>query len=98
MSEPARLHPDDIEAIARRLAEFANRRSSPWMSAEEAAIYLRCPLSRIRKLTMTCELPHERDGRRVLYHRDQLDQFIRAGGRPHLEPTVTFRVPFGKHA
>ncbi|MGO9976815.1 MAG: helix-turn-helix domain-containing protein [Solirubrobacteraceae bacterium] len=53
---------------------------SPWMTAPEAAVYLRCPLSRIRKLTMTGELPHERDGRRVLYHRDQLDAFIRGGG------------------
>jgi excisionase family DNA binding protein len=80
MSGLARLHPDDIDAIAERLVEFASRESSPWMSAEEAAIYLRCPLSRIRKLTMTDELPHEKDGRRVLYHRNDLDEYIRSGG------------------
>ena len=47
--------------------------TSPWMTAEEAAAYLRCPTSRIRKLTATRELPCQRDGRRVLYHRDELD-------------------------
>lgn len=75
-----RLHQADVEAIAERLAEFVGRGSSPWMSANEAACYIRCPVSRIRKLTMTGELPHERDGRRVLYHRDRLDRFIQEGG------------------
>jgi excisionase family DNA binding protein len=50
------------------------------MSAEEAAEYIRCPLSRIRKLTMQHEIPHEHDGRRVLYRREELDEFIRQGG------------------
>jgi excisionase family DNA binding protein len=50
------------------------------MTAREAADYLRCPVSRVRKLTMTGELRHENDGRRVLYHRDRLDEFIRGGG------------------
>jgi excisionase family DNA binding protein len=53
---------------------------SPWLNAPEAADYLRCKLSRVRKLTMTGELPVERDGRRVLYHRDRLDEYIRNGG------------------
>jgi excisionase family DNA binding protein len=70
-----RLHPDDLATIVRAL-----RVGSPWLNAEEAADYLRCPPSRIRKLTMTNELPVERDGRRVLYHRDALDRFILNGG------------------
>jgi excisionase family DNA binding protein len=73
MSDVARLRPDDLAALASRLA-------TPWMTAREAAIYLRCPLSRVRKLTMIGELPHEHDGRRVLYHRDRLDQFVQGGG------------------
>ena len=70
-----RLHPDDLAAITARPAV-----DSPWLNAIEAAEYLRCPLSRVRKLTMTGELPHGKDGRRVLYHRDQLDEYIRRGG------------------
>lgn len=69
------MHPDDLAAICR-----AVRVASPWMTALEAADYLRCPVSRIRKLTMTGELPCERDGRRVLYNRDALDAYLRAGG------------------
>jgi len=70
-----RLHPSDLQAIA-----SAVRIASPWMSASEAADYLRCPISRVRKLTSTGELPVEHDGRRVLYHRDALDAFVRSGG------------------
>jgi excisionase family DNA binding protein len=69
------LHPDDLAAILRYV-----RVASPWMTAPEAADYLRCPLSRVRKLTMTTELPCEHDGRRVLYHRDALDAYLQAGG------------------
>lgn len=80
MSEVARLHPDDIEAIAERVSNLTTGARSPWLGADDAAEYLRCKLSRVRKLTMTGDLPHEHDGRRVLYHRDQLDEFIRRGG------------------
>lgn len=53
---------------------------SPWMNADGAAAYLCCPVSRVRKLTMTDDLPVHREGRRVLYHREDLDRFIREGG------------------
>lgn len=53
---------------------------SPWMTAKEAAEYLRCPLSRVRKLTMTGDLPVYRDGRRVLYRREELCAYVVAGG------------------
>lgn len=73
-----RLHPDDIEAIVSALVDRCSQ--SPWLDADEAATYLRCPISRIRKLTMLGELPCERDGRRVLYNREALDAYVRAGG------------------
>ena len=83
---PAHDFAGSADEIAERLAVHlepmfpAIRAASPWMTAPEAAAYLRCPISRIRKLTSTRELPCSRDGRRVLYHRDELDQFVRAGG------------------
>jgi excisionase family DNA binding protein len=79
MSDPVRLHPDDLDAIVQSLAD-AVRGQSPWKTAAEAAEYIRAPLSRVRKLTMTREIPHEHDGRRPVYHRDELDRFIREGG------------------
>ena len=77
------LPPELIETIAQRAAELLAERalaSSPWLSAEEAAAYMAAPVSRVRKLTMTSELPHAKDGRRVLYHRDELDTYLRSGG------------------
>lgn len=81
-----RLHPDDLREIVNAVQTHAVGQAdhvhvnSPWLSAQEAALYLRCPLSRIRRLTMTRDLPHEKDGSRVLYHRDELDAYLRAGG------------------
>lgn len=80
-----------VEAIAaspvalERLRELVGERpgsssGSPWLTAGEAAAYLACPESRIRKLTMTGELPCHRDGRRVLYRREELDAYVFAGG------------------
>lgn len=77
--DDTRLNPEDLAAIVRAISA-ASRVRSPWLSAQEAAEYLRCPLSRVRKLTMTGELPCEHDERRVLYHRDALDEYVRAGG------------------
>jgi excisionase family DNA binding protein len=73
------MDPGDLAQLTEAIAR-AVRVSSPWMSAAEAAEYLRCPVSRVRKLTSTRELPCEHDGSRVLYHRDKLDGYLRAGG------------------
>jgi excisionase family DNA binding protein len=80
---PDQLLDDLADAVAARLAEREAQqagRSSPWLSAEQAADYLACPISRVRKLTMTRELPAHRDGRRVLYRREELDAYVRHGG------------------
>ena len=74
------LGDDDVErlaaAIARRLEGKLAGASSPWLTAEQAAAYIGAPLSRIRQLTMGGEIPVHRDGRRVLYHRDELDRWL----------------------
>jgi len=73
----------ELDRLAELLAERVAARvgtGSPWLSAHGAAAYLICPESRIRKLTMTGELPCHRDGRRVLYRREELDAYVRRGG------------------
>jgi excisionase family DNA binding protein len=78
--------PDDfVEAIAAAVAakldgRMAGAAVSPWLNASGAADYLGCSVSRIRTLTMTGDLPHHRDGGRPLYHRDELDAYVRNGG------------------
>src|SRR3954452_5344887 len=77
-----------LDVLADRLADrLAVHRApadalaaSPWMSAQSAADYIGCSLSRVRKLTMLGDLPTHRDGARVLYRRDDLDAYIRSGG------------------
>ena len=62
------LHLDDrdldrlAQLVAARLAERMEARRSPWLSAAEAADYLRCSLSRLRKLSMLGEVPVHHDG------------------------------------
>lgn len=75
------LEPSDIEAIATRVAALlAPDASSPWLNTEGAAAYMACPVSRIRKLTMTGALPSYKEGGRRLYKRGELDAFIASGG------------------
>ena len=76
MSEPLALTlpPEALETIAARAAELAAERLardlSPWMTRSEAATYLGLPVSRLEK---DRRIPCHRDGRRVLYHRAELD-------------------------
>jgi excisionase family DNA binding protein len=51
---------------------FADR----YMSAPEAAHYIRLSLSFLRKATMNGEIPHAKVGVRVVYDRLDLDRFI----------------------
>ncbi len=76
---------DDLDLFARRLAprlasELWARQASPWRNAQQAAAHLACSLSRVRKLTGRGDLKVHREGGRVLYHVDDLDAFVRAGG------------------
>jgi excisionase family DNA binding protein len=73
-----------VEAIAERVAELlADAMSSqpePWIRVEEAAEYLACPRSRIYALVSKREIPHQKDGSRLLFRRSELDEFIENGG------------------
>jgi excisionase family DNA binding protein len=81
VSEPLALSlsPEAVEVIADRAAELViqrlEREASPWLTRARAATYLGLPLSRLEK---DKTIPCHRDGRRVLYHRDELDAYFRA--------------------
>jgi excisionase family DNA binding protein len=76
------LEKADIDAlassVAQRIAQIIAK--DCWMNAEQAAEHLSCPVSRIRKLTMTNDLPSHKEGRRRLYRRSELDAFVVNGG------------------
>jgi excisionase family DNA binding protein len=75
--------PELIEAIAERVVELlAPRLDAPgeWLTAAEAAEYLRCPLSRIYALSSAERIPLHHDGSRLLFRRSELDTWVNAGG------------------
>lgn len=71
--------PELVPEVAEHINQLARTSESPWMKAEGAAEYIDAPVSRIRKLTSKGEIPHHHEGGRVLYHREELDEFVRSG-------------------
>lgn len=72
------------DAVAERLAQTrpvdAPERVSPWLNAEQAALYIgNAPVSRIYDLVQTKRLPRHGDGRRLVLHTDDLDNYLRGG-------------------
>jgi hypothetical protein len=66
---------ETIREIVRQevAAALAPGTSSPWMKREAAARYLGVPVSRLEK---SKAIPCHREGRRVLYHRAELDAYL----------------------
>ncbi|HEY3123358.1 MAG TPA: helix-turn-helix domain-containing protein [Thermoanaerobaculia bacterium] len=76
------------ELVDERVAEL-NR--SPWMNVKEAADYLRCGTSRLYKLTAADAIPHFKEEGRLLFNREDLDEWLEGFRRGPLEtPTEAF--------
>jgi excisionase family DNA binding protein len=74
------LSPDQLDAVAERVAALLAPPSagSPWLGAKAAAEYIDAPVSRIHDLVQLRKLVPRRDGRRLLFHRDDLDAYLEA--------------------
>ncbi len=71
------LETDVLDELARRVATLLDgRNGSPWMSAPEAADYLRYPLKRVYNLTAANAIPHHRQTGRLVFHRSELDDWL----------------------
>jgi excisionase family DNA binding protein len=71
--------------VAKRAAELLRDeldQRSPWMTTEEAAEYLRVPLGTFKERAGHGEFDGiaKREGRRMYFHRSDLDAHRRAGG------------------
>jgi excisionase family DNA binding protein len=51
-----------------------------YLNVEDAAAYLACPKSRIYDLVQLRKLSPERDGKRLLFTRGDLDRYVCNGG------------------
>lgn len=76
-----------VEAIAQRVAEIVltqigNTPSDPVLDVDEAAAYLRCKPQRIYDLKSLGRLEATKDGRRLLFRRSALDQYLKNEGSP----------------
>jgi excisionase family DNA binding protein len=73
-----------LERIAQRaaqiLTEHETHSSSSWVSTRAAAEHLCCPLGRIYDLVQLGKLNPQRDGRRLLFRRQDLDDYLEEQG------------------
>lgn len=81
------LTDEQVAALALRVAALLEDRPSEsttgdaWLNARNAARYLDCPESRIYDLVQLGHLDPERDGRRLLFRRSELDDYVRGRDR-----------------
>ncbi|WP_145269694.1 helix-turn-helix domain-containing protein [Tautonia plasticadhaerens] len=59
-----------------------SRGTSPWLTPDEAAAYLRVAPGTIRNWTSAGYIPFSRRGRVVRYHREALDRWLSRGSCP----------------
>jgi excisionase family DNA binding protein len=76
------------DAVAARVAAILAERTTaaantatPWLNVEEAAARIKAPVSRIYDLVAREHggLEPTRDGRRLLFHTDDVDAYMRGG-------------------
>lgn len=70
-----------VAMIAERVAALLGVRepasdSSPWLDTDGAAKYLCAEPRRIYELKSRHEIPHYKDGTRLLFRRDDLDTYL----------------------
>jgi excisionase family DNA binding protein len=81
--EPAALLDAFAELLADRVAARIEPaqidRVSPWLNVEAAAEYIGSGPRRIYDLSSSGRIPVYREGTRLLFHRDDLDEWLRSG-------------------
>lgn len=66
------------ERIRRSVVEQLGDKSSPWMNLHSAAEYLDFPKKRLYNLVATNQIPHRKQGNRLLFNRQELDRWLDA--------------------
>jgi len=76
-----------VEALAERVADLlaerlpAQRGPAPWLDVDGAADYLACKPHRVYDLVAEGRLRCAKDGRRSLFRREWLDDYLLGGER-----------------
>ena len=75
------LPPEAMQVLAERLAELlqAAPRSEEWVGVDDAARHIGCNRNRIYYLVSNNRIPHHHEGRRVMFRRSELDDWLTSG-------------------
>ena len=74
------LPPETLERLAERVAAIlVEQGRREYLDAEEASAYLRLAPGRLHKLTSNGRIPCRREGRRLLFVRNELDEWLDSG-------------------
>ncbi len=82
----AELDDQTLDALAELLAPRLRDRlgaGSPaptWLNTKQTAAYMACPVSRVHDLVALQHLTPRRDGRRLLFRRDDVDSYLEGSG------------------
>jgi len=82
----AEMDEDTLAALAEKLVPFLalcieqQQHAVAWLDVGAAAEHLACPRSRIYALVSARRIPHHKDGSRLLFRREELDEWVRLGG------------------
>lgn len=77
-----------VERVAQRVIQLQSQHvqhaeaSSPWMGIAKAAEYLDWPRQRLYKLTASGAIPHYKQEGRLLFHRQELDNWLAQHAQP----------------
>ena len=76
---------DDLKQLATLLTPFLQSQSATvdaprWLNLKQACEYLACPPSRLYALKSAGRIPCRKDGSRLLFNQDELEQWVQAGG------------------
>lgn len=91
------LDDQSLARLASRLRPYLEPTAdsgAPLLTADETAALLRCKRKRVYELAQRGSLPTRRDGGRVLFHRDDVDAYLKqhrsaaASPRPSHLPTT----------
>jgi excisionase family DNA binding protein len=74
------LSDEVLDAVAERVLERLPVESAAWLGAKDAAAHLGCSVHRVYRLTSERRIPHEHEGGRLVFNRNDLDAWVRAGG------------------
>jgi excisionase family DNA binding protein len=66
------------ESVAVRLRPAPLEHATPWLNTADAAAYLAAKPARLHDLVQLGRLTPRRDGRRLLFHRSDLDAYLEA--------------------